>query len=103
MIGGLKEVESSLRAKGIPFRLTTGDPVVNVPKFVEEHNAAALVCDFSSLRTSFGWSTDIAGALDEGASNAPVVQVDAHNIVPVWVASPKLEYGTRTLRGAPSA
>jgi deoxyribodipyrimidine photo-lyase len=29
----------------------------------------------------------------------PLVQVDAHNIVPVWEASPKLEYGARTLRG----
>uniref|UniRef100_A0A2C9JI45 Deoxyribodipyrimidine photo-lyase n=1 Tax=Biomphalaria glabrata TaxID=6526 RepID=A0A2C9JI45_BIOGL len=25
-------------------------------------------------------------------------QVDAHNIVPCWVASPKLEYGARTIR-----
>jgi hypothetical protein len=33
----------------------------------------------------------------------PLVQVDAHNIVPVWEASPKLEYGARTLRGKLSA
>lgn len=26
-------------------------------------------------------------------------QVDAHNIVPCWVASPKLEYSARTIRG----
>ena len=25
-------------------------------------------------------------------------QVDAHNIVPCWEASPKLEYGARTIR-----
>ncbi|XP_042337479.1 deoxyribodipyrimidine photo-lyase-like, partial [Plectropomus leopardus] len=25
--------------------------------------------------------------------------VDAHNVVPCWVASPKLEYGARTIRG----
>lgn len=25
-------------------------------------------------------------------------QVDAHNIVPVWVASPKIEYAARTIR-----
>ena len=30
--------------------------------------------------------------------NIPVHQVDAHNIVPVWVASPKIEYGARTIR-----
>lgn len=28
----------------------------------------------------------------------PMVQVDAHNIVPCWVASPKLEYSARTIR-----
>lgn len=27
------------------------------------------------------------------------LQVDAHNIVPCWVASPKLEYAARTIRG----
>lgn len=28
----------------------------------------------------------------------PMVQVDAHNIVPCWVASNKLEYSARTIR-----
>lgn len=27
-----------------------------------------------------------------------VFQVDAHNLVPCWEASPKLEYGARTIR-----
>ena len=27
-----------------------------------------------------------------------MLQVDAHNLVPCWVASPKLEYGARTIR-----
>lgn len=27
-----------------------------------------------------------------------VFQVDAHNVVPCWEASPKLEYGARTIR-----
>lgn len=26
-------------------------------------------------------------------------EVDAHNVVPIWVASEKLEYSARTLRG----
>jgi hypothetical protein len=28
----------------------------------------------------------------------PVVEVDAHNVVPVWIASDKREYGARTIR-----
>ena len=32
-------------------------------------------------------------------AKAPTHEVDAHNAVPVWEASPKLEVGARTLRG----
>lgn len=32
-------------------------------------------------------------------TNGLLLQVDAHNIVPCWVASPKLEYAARTIRG----
>jgi deoxyribodipyrimidine photo-lyase len=28
----------------------------------------------------------------------PFHEVDAHNVVPVWVASDKREYGARTIR-----
>lgn len=28
-----------------------------------------------------------------------ILQVDAHNVVPCWEASPKLEYAARTIRG----
>jgi hypothetical protein len=33
-----------------------------------------------------------------GAVSVPVAEVDAHNVVPVWVASDKREYGARTIR-----
>ena len=32
------------------------------------------------------------------AAGVPLYQVDAHNVVPVWMASPKREVGARTLR-----
>jgi len=51
------------------------------------------VGDFSPLRLVRGWKDAVAERL--GVSLA---EVDAHNIVPVWVASPKLEYGAYTLR-----
>ena len=54
-----------------------------------------LVTDFSPLR-------EVRKAKDEicrqvGASVA-VHEVDAHNVVPLWIASGKLEYSARTLR-----
>jgi len=93
MIKGLQEVEKDLRALNIPMHLTMGDPVKNVPAFVREHKAAMLVVDFSPMRVQLGWMTAVAGLLDR-----PMVQVDAHNVVPCWVASPKLEYSARTIR-----
>ena len=42
------------------------------------------------------WNREVADQLER--SQIPVFQVDAHNIVPVWVASEKKEIGARTLR-----
>jgi len=100
MINGLKEVEQSLRALEIPFHLLMGDPKVNIPKFVKDHDASLLVTDFSPLRVGLGWIQHVAQSLDENTpKKIPLVQVDAHNVVPCWVASPKLEYSARTFRG----
>eukprot|EP01036_Dinobryon_divergens_P022679 gene22679-30961_t len=112
MITGLKEVEACLRSKGIPFHLMMGDPTQNIPAFVKEQNAVILVSDFSPLRVGKGWVHSVAATLDSfsasdsssssssGGSSVsiPMVQVDAHNIVPCWVASNKLEYSARTIR-----
>lgn len=98
MLKGLEEVESQLREKNIPFYLTKGHPVEEVPKFASSQQCQLLVCDFSPLRVPLTWSYEVASACDAN-TEIPVVQVDAHNIVPVWIASPQLEYGAKTLRG----
>jgi deoxyribodipyrimidine photo-lyase len=98
MLKGLEEVELQLRAKNIPFHLTMGNPVENVVDFARTQKAYALVADFSPLRVGMGWVNSVASVLDKGAQNIPLIQVDAHNVVPCWEASPKLEYGARTIR-----
>jgi deoxyribodipyrimidine photo-lyase len=55
--------------------------------------AVAAVLDSQSAGASS------SGSGSKGAGRIPLVQVDAHNVVPCWVASPKLEYGARTIRG----
>jgi len=60
-------------------------------------DALAVVCDMSPLRYARDWTEGQAAPL-LSASNVPLYQVDAHNIVPVWMASPKREVGARTLR-----
>ena len=98
MLNGLKEVERNLRALHIPFYLLVGPSATrSIPAFVQEHHARAVVCDFFPLRDAMQSVHDVASQMQ--ASNVPMVQIDAHNVVPCFHASPKLEYSARTLRG----
>ncbi len=94
MIEGLKEVEQDLRAKNIPFYLLTGKPDEEIPGFVEDIEASALVADFDPLRIKMKWKEDVLKK-----TRIPFFEVDAHNIVPCWIASQKQEFAARTIRG----
>lgn len=93
MLRGLAEVEQDLRTHHIPFRLLRGAPEVELPKFLKQAGAGSLVTDFDPLRLKRQWKAAVAKQLD-----LPFYEVDAHNIVPCWLASNKLEYGAYTLR-----
>ena len=93
MITGLREVETDLRALKIPFRLLTGAPESEIPRFITECGAGALVTDFDPLKIKGEWKEGVANSID-----CPVYEVDTHNIVPCWLASPKQEYAARTFR-----
>lgn len=67
-----------------------------IPNFLKECGASLLVTDFSPLREVRRWKEEICKRVDGSVS---IHEVDAHNVVPVWVASNKLEYGARTIRG----
>ncbi|XP_030388576.1 deoxyribodipyrimidine photo-lyase [Scaptodrosophila lebanonensis] len=95
MIGGLQEVEQQCRALNIPFHLLLGPAVDRIPKFVREHDVGAVVCDMAPLRVPRQWVEAVTQALP---AEVPLTQVDAHNIVPLWVASEKQEYAARTIR-----
>ena len=96
-ITGLQQTEQHLRAKNIPFYLLFGDPQQNVPSFCQENRAYCLVVDFSPVRIQLGWVQGVRAELAT-MGRVPFVQVDAHNVVPCWHASDKLEYGARTIR-----
>lgn len=95
MLDGLKEVESECKDLNINFFLLAGDAGAQIPKFVKEHKIGAVVCDHSPLRVPKKWVDDVKKNLPK---DVPLCQVDAHNIVPVWVASEKQEYAARTIR-----
>ncbi|XP_017012635.3 deoxyribodipyrimidine photo-lyase isoform X2 [Drosophila takahashii] len=95
MMGGLQEVEQQCRSLAIPFHLLMGPAAEKLPEFVKSRNIGAVVCDFAPLRLPRQWVEDVGKALPK---SVPLVQVDAHNVVPLWVASDKQEYAARTIR-----
>ncbi|CAE7559424.1 PHR [Symbiodinium sp. CCMP2456] len=96
LLKGLREVAVDLESKNIPFHLQLGKAGDKVPALVSELSAQMVVCDMSPLRVPSQWARDVADACQ--AKEVPVVQVDAHNVVPVWAASDKQETAARTIR-----
>ena len=93
MLKGLEELEDGLRKKNIPFILETGSPEEKIPRLVKKLAASCLVTDFDPLRTKRQWKAAVAKKIE-----VPFHEVDAHNIVPCWTASPKQEYAAYTFR-----
>ena len=93
MLQGLKEVEQSLKHLNIPFFLIHGNPEKEIPHFLNDNDACALVSDFSPLRINRDWKKSLVEQIE-----FPFYEVDAHNIVPAWVASPKQEWAAYSFR-----
>lgn len=105
LLDGLQIVAKELSLKNVPFDILCPDSRDTVGSTIHSyctastHNndALAVVTDFSPLRLPRTYTEDQATPLLD-TSSIPLYQVDAHNIVPVWMASPKREVGARTLR-----
>ncbi|OEL21299.1 Deoxyribodipyrimidine photo-lyase [Dichanthelium oligosanthes] len=98
LLRGLRRLAADARSRGIPFFLLEGGPA-EVPALVRRLGASALVADFSPLRPVQEALDAVVGELRRDAADMAVHQVDAHNVVPVWAASGKLEYSAKTFRG----
>ncbi len=104
LMGGLECVHDELKAKSVPFDIIhytldsdDGNPHV-LKDLLEKHNPGVVVCDTSVLRHARRWNESPALRQSLDAIDVPLYQVDAHNVVPIWYASPKREVGARTLR-----
>jgi deoxyribodipyrimidine photo-lyase len=93
MIEGLKELEAKLNKLNIQFELLVGNPFENIPAYTKKSNASILVTDFNPLRIIREWKEKVSAKID-----IPFYEIDGHNIVPVWGASPKLEFAAYTIR-----
>ncbi|PNY09465.1 deoxyribodipyrimidine photo-lyase-like protein [Trifolium pratense] len=97
MLKGLRQLCHQLQyTLQIPFFLFQGEAEETVSKFVRECGASLLVTDMSPLREVKKCKAEICERVSDLVT---VHEVDAHNIVPLWVASEKLEYSARTIRG----
>lgn len=93
-VGGLQEVEQQLKKLNIPFILVHSQKTdKELLQVFKKHKAGAVVTDFCPLKIADEWIKTINKAID-----IPLYQVDAHNIVPCWEASPKQEFAAYTIR-----
>ena len=93
MLRGLKEMEQKAGTLNIGFALLAGKPDQRIPEFVRSSRVSVLVCDFDPLRLKRQWKEKALPRI-----SVPVYEVDAHNIVPCWLASDKQEYAAFTFR-----
>ena len=94
MLKGLEEVEEEFGKLDIPFiKLSGAARSDSIIEFATQVKAGAIYCDFSPLRGGRKWRNELSER-----SNCAVFEVDAHNIVPTWVASEKQEYSARFFR-----
>ncbi len=96
-VRGLKVVSEELEKHNIPFFLVhdkSGARSVDMlTDFFTTHNASLVVTDFSPVRSMREWTEKVIKQAEMS-----VHVVDTHNIIPVWVASDKREFGAYTIR-----
>ncbi|NLO91326.1 MAG: deoxyribodipyrimidine photolyase, partial [Elusimicrobia bacterium] len=93
MLDGLRETSRELEKLNIPFFVMRGSPESEIPRFAQKCRAGLAVCDFDPLSIKQRWAERTAKAL-----KMPLLEVDAHNIVPCRHVSQKREAGAYTLR-----
>lgn len=93
LFGGLEKTKHILHNHNIPFLLIKGNAEDKIPRLINKYDVGALFTDFSPLRV---YRKRLEKVIAK--TSIPFYQVDAHNIVPIWMASSKQEYGAYTIR-----
>lgn len=89
---GLKYLDENVYKYNVNFCLLFGNPGVTLKEFIQKHKIGYLVIEQFPLNIF----NEFIAAFK--SFDVTIYQVDAHNIVPVWVASDKKEYNAKTLR-----
>ena len=90
---GLLELKNKLESLNIEFILSQGRASEVIPRIIDEKIVGTIITDYSPLRV---YKKKVSEVLNR--TKIPFYQIDAHNIIPVWKASPKKEYAAYTIR-----
>jgi deoxyribodipyrimidine photo-lyase len=93
MLRGLEDTEKELARKNILLYMLKNHPGKEIPRFARAHHVSAIVSDFDPLRVKKEWKKSVAEN-----TGVPFYEVDAHNIVPCFLASDRQEYAAFTFR-----
>lgn len=96
MLRGLQQVEKQCQSLGIQFHLELGYAKDLIDEYCQQNKIDLVVADMCPLRDPMAWLEEAGRKLKR--IDIPLWQVDAHNIVPVWVTSNKQEFAARTIR-----
>ncbi|KPJ07339.1 Deoxyribodipyrimidine photo-lyase [Papilio machaon] len=95
LIKGLQKVAAECKKLNILFHLLEGSGDNVLPQWIIDHKIGAVVCDFNPLRIPTSW---VENAKNKFSQDVPFIQVDAHNIVPCWVAADKQVHTIYSMR-----
>ena len=90
---GLLELKNKLDNLNIEFILNQGRASEVIARIIDEKAVGTIITDYSPLKV---YKRRVNKVLDR--TKIPFYQIDAHNIIPVWKASPKKEYAAYTIR-----
>jgi deoxyribodipyrimidine photo-lyase len=93
MIEGLKKLQKNLEILNISFLVSVGNALDNYKLLETKLKPAAIYFDFSPLKGPIKVKKEFSEV-----SKVPLYVVDTHNIIPVWEASSKEEFGAHTIR-----
>ena len=89
----------ALAKGGVPFHVMESGGTANakpvgelLDKVCGGKKASLVVTDFCPLRTKKAWLAEALKAKCLDGGKTPLVEVDAHNVVPLWITSEKCEF-----------
>lgn len=93
-VAGLKEVADRLHDLEIPFHIISGtDTHKDLATFLHKQKPVCVITDFDPLHIKQRWVRHAQKHI-----TCPLYEVDAHNIIPAWIASDKEEFAAYTFR-----